>query len=190
MAHEELLQELTRDADTRMKKSIEATRHDLQAIRTGRANPSLLERVEVDYYGSKMPLPQVATVTAPEARMLVISPWDKGALPAIERAIMKSDLGLNPSSDGNIVRLIIPQLTEETRRNLIKQVHKRVEEGKVALRNIRRDVIEDLRGLKKGGDIGEDEEKRTEADVQKLTDKHVHELDNVQKSKEEELLEV
>lgn len=190
MADGELLKELLRDAEHRMKRSVETTRHDLQAIRTGRANPSLLERVEVDYYGSKMPLPQVATVTAPEARMLVISPWDKNALPAIERAIQKSDLGLNPSGDGSIIRLIIPQLTEETRRNLIKNVHKRIEEGKVAIRNVRRDVIEDLRSLKKGGDIGEDDEKRTEADVQKLTDRHIHELDGAQKAKEEELLEV
>jgi ribosome recycling factor len=190
MAHEELLKELVRETETRMKKSIESTRHDLQSIRTGRANPSLLERVEVEYYGSKMPLPQIATVTAPEARMLVVSPWDKGALPAIEKAIMKASLGINPSSDGTVIRLIIPQLTEETRRNLIKQVHKRIEEGKVAVRNIRRDAIEDLRGLKKGGDIGEDEEKRTEGEVQKLTDRFVHDLDAVQKAKEEELLEV
>ena len=190
MADDELLKELLRDAEVRMKKTIESTRHDLQSIRTGRANPSLVERVEVDYYGSKLPLPQVATVTAPEARMLVISPWDKGALPAIERAIMKSGLGLNPSSDGSIVRLIIPQLTEESRRNLIKNVHKRVEEGKVAVRNIRRDALEELRTLKKNGDIGEDEEKRTEADVQKLTDRITHDLDALQKSKEEELLEV
>jgi ribosome recycling factor len=190
MAENDLLKELLKETETRMVKAIEATRHDLQAIRTGRANPALVERVEVDYYGSKMPLPQVATVTAPEPRMLVISPWDKGALPAIERAIMKSDLGLNPSSDGTLVRLLIPQLTEETRRNLIKNVHKRVEEGKVAIRNIRRDIIEDLRGLKKGGDVGEDEEKRTEAEVQKITDRHIHELDIVQKTKETELLEV
>ncbi|HEU4752985.1 MAG TPA: ribosome recycling factor [Armatimonadota bacterium] len=184
------MKKLIQDSDTRMKKAIEATRHDLQAIRTGRANPALLERVEVDYYGSKMPLPQVATVTAPEPRMLVISPWDKGALPAIERAIQKSDLGLNPSSDGTIVRLIIPQLTEETRKGLIKNVHKRVEEGKVAIRNIRRDAIEQLRTHKKNAEIGEDEEKRTEGEVQKITDRHIHELDSVQKSKEEELLEV
>lgn len=190
MADGELMKELLRDSESRMQKSLEATRHDLQSIRTGRANPSLLEKVEVDYYGSKLPLPQVATVTAPEPRMLVISPWDKGALPAIERAILKASLGLNPSSDGIIVRLLIPQLTEETRKSLIKQVHKRIEEGKVAVRNIRRDAIEDLRGLKKGGDIGEDEEKRTEGDVQKLTDKYVHELDDLQKNKEEELLEV
>jgi ribosome recycling factor len=190
MANGELLKELLRDSESRMQKSIEATRHDLQAIRTGRANPALLERVEVDCYGSKMPLPQVATVTAPEARMLVVAPWDKGVLPAIERAIMKSDLGLNPSSDGSLIRLIIPQLTEETRRGLIRNVHKRIEEGKVAIRNIRRDAIEDLRALKKGGDVGEDEEKRTEGEVQKLTDRYIHELDQMQRSKEQELLEV
>jgi len=190
MADEELIKELLRDADSRMQKSIESTRHDLQAIRTGRANPQLVERVEVDYYGSKLPLPQVATVTAPEARMLVISPWDKGALPAIERAIMKSGLGLNPSSDGSIIRLIIPQLTEETRKSLVRNVQKRVEEGKVAIRNVRRGAIEDLRGLQKGGDISEDEAKRLEADVQKFTDRHIQELDVVQKMKETELLEV
>lgn len=190
MADESFVRDLVRDGDTRMQKTIEATRHDLQAIRTGRANPSLVERVQVSYYGSDLPLPQVATVTAPEPRMLVITPWDRNALPAIERAIMKSDLGLNPNSDGIVVRLIIPALTEESRRNLIRNVHKRVEEGKVAIRNIRRDVIEDLRSLKKSGDIGEDEEKRTEADVQKLTDRHIHDLDAIQKKKEEELLEV
>lgn len=190
MADTELLKELLKDADHRMQRAIEATQHDLQTIRTGRANPAILDRVEVDYYGSKLPIAQVATVTAPEARMLVISPWDRGALPALERAIMKSDIGLNPNSDGQVIRLIIPQLTEETRKNLIRQVHKRVEEGKVAIRNVRRDVIEDLRSLKKSGDIGEDEEKRTEADVQKFTDKHIHELEGIQKRKEEELLEV
>lgn len=190
MADDADLKKVLRDTDAHMQKSIESTRHDLQAVRTGRANPQLLERVEVDYYGSKMPLPQVATVTAPEARLLVISPWDKGSLPAIERAIIKSDLGLNPSSDGSVVRLAIPQLTEETRRGLIKNVHKRVEEGKVAIRNIRRHAIEEVRALKKSGAIGEDDEKRFEADVQKLTDRHIQELDNVQKSKEAELLEV
>lgn len=190
MAHEEFLKELLRDAEARMQKSIEATRHDLQVIRTGRAHPGIVERVEVDYYGSKLPLPQVATITAPEPRMLVIAPWDKNALPAIERAILKSDLGLNPSSDGTIVRLAIPQLTEETRRNLIRQLHRRIEEGKVAVRNIRRDLIEDLRRLKKDGDIGEDEEKRTESDAQKVTDRYIHDLDHMQKVKEGELLEV
>lgn len=187
---EGILNDLLKQSEIRMHKSIEATRHDLQAIRTGRANPAILERVEVDMYGSKMPLPQVATITAPEPRMLIVSPWDKSALPAIERAIQKSDLGLNPSSDGIVVRLLIPQLTEETRRSLIKNVHKRIEEGKVAIRNIRRDAIEELRGHKKKGDVGEDEEKRSEADMQKLTDRCVHDLDTMQKHKEEELLEV
>jgi ribosome recycling factor len=190
MAEEADLRKLLYDTDSRMQKSIEATRHDLQAIRTGRANPSLLERVEVDAYGSKMPLPQVASVTAPEPRLLIVAPWDKSQLPAIERAIMKSDLGLNPSSDGIVVRLVIPQLTEETRKNLIKNVHKRIEEGKVAIRNIRRDAVEHLRTYKKNGQIGEDEEKRTEGDVQKLTDRHIHELDSLQRTKEAELLEV
>ena len=190
MANEELLKTRIRDAETRMKKAIEATRHDLQAIRTGRANPALLEKVEVEYYGTKMPLPQLATITAPEPRMLVVSPWDKNALPAIERAIQKSDLGLNPSSDGTVVRLAIPQLTEETRKQLIRQVHRRIEEGKVAVRNIRRDVIEELRSLKKNGEIAEDEEKRTEGEVQKLTDRYIHLLDEMQRTKEEELLEV
>jgi ribosome recycling factor len=190
MADADAVKTLLKDTGVRMEKSIEATRHDLQSIRTGRANPSLLDRVEVEYYGSKMPLSQVATVSAPEARMLVIAPWDRGALPAIEKAILKSGLGLNPSSDGIIVRLLIPQLTEETRKGLIKQVHKRIEEGRVAIRNIRRDVIEQLRTLKKNGDIGEDEEKRTEAEAQKLTDRWVHDLDGMQKTKEAELLEV
>jgi ribosome recycling factor len=190
MAEEELFKELLNDAEVRMKKTIEATRHDLQTIRTGRANPALLERVEVDYYGSKMPVTQVATVTAPDARMLVVAPWDKSALPAVERAIQKSDLGLNPSSDGTVIRLIIPQLTEETRRNLTKNVHKRIEEGKVAIRNIRRDVIEGLRSMKKSGDISEDDEKRMEGEVQKLTDRFVSVLDETQKAKEEELMEV
>ncbi len=190
MADEAQLKELLRDAQTRMQKAIEATRHDLQAVRTGRANPALLERVEVEYYGSRLPLPQVATITAPEPRLLMVAPWDKSALPAIERAILKSDLGLNPSSDGNVIRLVIPQLTEETRRQLIRQVHRRIEEGKVAVRNVRRDVIEHLRALKKNHEIGEDDEKRLEAEVQKLTDRFIHELDVMQKNKEEELLEV
>ncbi|MBM3459298.1 MAG: ribosome recycling factor [Armatimonadetes bacterium] len=184
------MKELLGDGESRMQKSVESTRHDLQTIRTGRANPGILDRVQVSYYGSDLPLSQVATITAPEPRMLVISPWDKKALGPIEKAIMKSDLGLTPNNDGIVIRLIIPTLTEETRRNLIRNVHKRIEEGKVAIRNIRRDVIEDLRSLKKEGEIGEDEEKRTEAEVQKMTDRHIHDLDVMQKKKEEELLEV
>jgi ribosome recycling factor len=190
MAHEDLLKELLRDAETKMHKSCEATRQELATIRTGRANPGLVEKLEVDAYGSKMPIMQLGTVTAPEARMLIIAPWDKNVIPAIERAILKSDLGLNPGSDGNVIRLPVPALTEERRRSLIKVVHARVEEGKVAVRNIRREFIEDLRTLKKDGDIGEDEERRTEEQVQKLTDRFTHEHDQIQKAKEQELLEV
>lgn len=190
MAESNAARQLVRDAEERMKKSIEATRHDLQAIRTGRANPALLERVEVEVYGTKMPLPQVATITAPEPRLLLVAPWDRNALPAIERGIMKSDLGLNPSSDGTVVRLVIPSLTEETRKNLIRQVHRRIEEGRVAIRNVRRDAIEQLRALKKSGELGEDEERRTEGEAQKLTDRYIQSLDEMQKAKEAELLEV
>jgi ribosome recycling factor len=190
MPDDDFLKELLRDAEDRMHKAVEVTRHDLSSIRTGRANPGMVEKVEVEYYGSRLPLTQVATVTAPEPRMLVISPWDKQVIPAIERAILKSDLGLNPSSDGNLVRLPVPSLTEETRRNLIKHVHRRIEEGKVAIRNVRRDVIEDLRSLKKEGDIAEDDEKRTEESVQKLTDRFIHEQEVLQRAKEQELMEV
>jgi len=190
MPDDDLIKELLRETETRMQKSIEVTRHDLAGIRTGRANPGLVEKVEVEYYGSRLPLTQVATVTAPEPRLLVIAPWDKQVIPAIERAILKSDLGLNPASDGNVIRLPVPQLTEETRRNLIKLVHKRIEEGKVAVRNIRREAIEHLRAFKKDGEVAEDDEKRTEDQVQKQTDRCIHDLDQLQKAKEAELLEV
>lgn len=182
--------QLLRDTEERMKKSVQSTQDDIQNFRTGRANPGLVEKVEVSYYGSTMPLAQLASITAPEARLLVVAPWDKGAIGPIEKAIQKADLGLNPSNDGVVVRLPIPQLTEETRKGLIRNVHKRVEEGKVALRNIRRDAIETLRSLKKAGDLGEDEERRTEADVQKLIDRFSDQLDQMQKNKEEELMEV
>src|SRR5438067_2727506 len=190
MADDSLLKELLHETETKMQRAVEVTRHDLSSVRTGRANPGLVEKIEVDAYGSRMPLQQVATVTAPEPRMLVIAPWDKTVIPAIERAILKSDLGLNPANDGIVIRLPVPQLTEETRRNLIKLVHKRIEEGKVAVRNIRREAIEHLRAFKKDGDVAEDDEKRTEDQVQKQTDRCIHDLDHLQKAKEAELLEV
>lgn len=190
MAGEEFLKEVLDDAEARMRRAVEVTRDDLATYRTGRANPGLIEKVEVEYYGSKMPLIQLATVSAPEPRLLVVAPWDKSSLGAIERAIRKADLGLNPASDGNVLRIPIPPLTEETRRNLIRAVHRRVEEGKVAVRNVRRDVIEQLRALKRDGEIGEDEEKRTEAEVQKLTDRYVQELDQICRAKERDLMEV
>jgi ribosome recycling factor len=190
MAAEELLRELLRDTEEKMQKALEATRRDLTTIRTGRANPSILDRVEVDYYGSRLPLTQVATVSAADARMLVIAPWDKGALGPIEKALLKSDLGLTPNNDGTVIRLVIPQLTEERRREMTKMVHRKIEDGKVSVRNVRRDGIEELRALKKAGDVAEDEEKRTEEQVQKLTDKYIYELDVAKTAKDAELMEV
>jgi ribosome recycling factor len=190
MAAEEFLGELLKEMEEHMQKSLDATRRELGTIRTGRANPSLLDRVEVEYFGSRLPLNQVANISVPEPRMIVISPWDKKALPAIERAIMKSDLNLTPNNDGTLVRLIIPQLTEERRREMAKVVGRKIEEGKVSVRNIRREAIEDLRSLKKEGEIAEDEEKRTEEQVQKITDKFVYELDVAHRGKEAELMEV
>jgi ribosome recycling factor len=190
MAAEEFLRDLLKEMEAHMQKSLEATRRELTTIRTGRANPSLLDRVEVEYFGSRLPINQVANISVPEPRMIVISPWDKKALPALERAILKSDLGMNPNNDGQVIRLNIPQLTEERRREMTKQVGRKIEEGKVSIRNIRRDSIEDLRSLKKEGEIAEDEEKRTEEQVQKITDRFIYELDVAHRAKEAELMEV
>ena len=190
MAAEEFLRELLKEMEAHMQKSLEATRRELTTIRTGRANPSLLDRVEVDYFGSQLPINQVANISVPEPRMIVISPWDKKALPAIERAILKSDLGMNPNNDGSVIRLIIPQLTEERRREMTKMVGRKIEDGKVSVRNIRREAIEDLRNLKIEGEIAEDEEKRTEEQVQKITDRFVYDLDVAHRAKEAELMEV
>jgi ribosome recycling factor len=190
MSAEGLTGELLRDCEARMQKTVEATHRELSTIRTGRANVGILDRVEVDFYGSRLPLSQVATISAPEARMIVIAPWDRNALAPIERGLMKSDVGLTPNNDGTVIRLIIPQLTEERRREMTKVVHRKIEEGKVAVRNVRRDIIEDLRSLKKSGDVAEDEEKRTEEQVQKLTDKFVYELDIARTAKDAELMEV
>ena len=178
------------EAEEKMKKTVEATRREFNGIRTGRATPALLDRITVDVYGTQLPLNQVATISVPEARLLMISPWDKSTIPAIERSIMKSDLGLNPSSDGNEIRLAIPQLTEERRRDLTRVVHKKAEEGKVAIRNVRREANEELKKLRKASDISEDEEKRAEERVQKLTDKYISEIDRIQEIKEQEVLEV
>lgn len=190
MADEQFLRDLLKDMEQHMQKSLEATRRELATIRTGRANPSLLDRIEVDYYGSHMPINQVANISVPEPRMIVISPWDKKALGPIERAIMKSDLSLTPNNDGNIIRLNIPQLTEERRREMTKLVGRKIEEGKVSIRNVRREAIENLRDLKKEGELAEDEEKRTEEQVQKITDRFIYELDVAHRAKEAELMEV
>lgn len=178
------------EAGERMQKSIEALKREFGTIRAGRANPSLLEKVQVEYYGVLTPVNQLANITVPEPRMLAIQPWDKSSLPAIERAILKSDLGLNPSSDGMMIRLIIPQLTAERRTDLVKTVKKKAEEARVAIRNVRRDGIEQLKKLEKDHTASEDDVKRAHEDVQKLTDKMIKEVDHVLEVKEQEITEV
>jgi ribosome recycling factor len=183
-----MIDDLLKDARDRMGKSIESTRHEFATVRTGRASPHLLDRVNVDYYGAQTPLKQIATVAASEARLLTITPYDKSSIKAIEKAILESDLGLTPNNDGNVIRLTIPELTEERRKDLAKVVHALAEEGRVAVRNIRRDCMHHLRDLRKGGDAGEDEERRAEAELQKLTDAKVKDIDELLKGKEEEIL--
>ena len=173
-----------------MDKSVEATRQKFQSVRAGRATPSLLDRISVEYYGTMTPLNQMATVNAPEARLLTVQPYDKSSLKAIERAIQESDLGLTPNNDGQIIRLQLPELTEERRRQLVKVVKGLTEDGKVALRNIRRDVMHDLKELKDAGEAGADDEHRAEEALQKLTNEKVAELDAALKAKEAEITEV
>jgi ribosome recycling factor len=185
-----MLDELLADARRRMQKSVEATKHEFASVRTGRASTALLDRIQVDYYGTKTPLNQLASVTVPEARMLVVTPYDKGAMKEIERSIMESDLGITPSNDGQMIRLPIPALTEERRRDLVKVVHRIAEEGKVAVRNIRRDALHHTKDLERNGDAGADDVRRSEDRVQKLTDEHVSLIDQALKHKEAEILEV
>jgi len=185
-----MIDDLLKDARERMSKTVESTNHEFGSVRTGRASPVLLDRIVVDYYGAPTPLRQLATVSAPEARLLTIQPYDKSAIRSIEKAINESDLGLNPSNDGNLIRLAVPELTEERRRELVKVVRHIAEEGRVALRNVRRDVMHDLRELKEEGGTGSDEEHRAEVELQKLTDAQVAELDSLLRGKEEEILEV
>lgn len=181
---------IKQEAEEKMQKSIESLRRDFATIRTGKANPALLDKVTVDYYGTPTPISQMANISAPEARMLVVQPWDKSAVPNVEKAIMKSDLGLNPSSDGTVIRLVLPQLTQETRKELVKKVKKKAEEAKVAVRNIRRDANDELKAAEKTKEISEDECKNAQDDIQKLTDKYVAELDKVLDNKEKEIMEV
>jgi ribosome recycling factor len=190
MTPEGIIDEFLEDARDRMAKSVEAMRHEFGSVRTGRASPALLDRISVDYYGTTTPLKQLATITAPEARLLTIQPYDKSSIKAIERAIMESDIGVTPSNDGNLIRLGIPELTEERRKQLVKVVRHIAEEGRVAIRNIRRDVMHDLRELKKEGEAGEDDEKRAEAELNKITEGRIGELDELLKHKEAEILEV
>jgi ribosome recycling factor len=186
----ELIDELLKDAEDRMGKSVESSRNELATVRTGRASPHLLDRIAVDYYGAQTPLKQLANVAASDARLLTVTPFDKGALGAIEKAIQESDVGLTPSNDGNVIRLQIPEMTEERRREMVKVVHGVAEEGRVAVRNIRRDTMHDLRELKKEGEAGEDDERRAESALQKQTDEAIAEIDSLLQGKEEEILEV
>ena len=184
-----MISDILATAETKMTKSIEALGRELGSLRTGRASPGLVENIRVEYYGTPTPISQLASISAPEARMLIIQPWDKMALSAIEKAILKSELGLNPSSDGNIVRLAIPELTEERRKDLVKVVRKRVEEGRIAIRNVRREAMEKLREMERDKEISEDEEKRALNQLQSLTDSFIENVDLIGKDKEIEVLE-
>jgi ribosome recycling factor len=184
------IEDFLADAKRRMDRSIEATHNEFNSIRTGRASPALLDRVTIDYYGTPTPLKSLASISAPEARLLVVQPFDPSAIKNIERAIQESDLGLTPSNDGKVVRLPIPALTEERRKDLVKVVRRVAEDGKVAIRNVRRDVMQHLMELVVNGDVGDDEERRAEAQVQKITDEHTKSIDDLLKAKEAEIMEV
>lgn len=178
------------EARAHMEKAIEALRRDFSSVRTGKASPSLLDSIRVDAYGSKMPLNQVASVNAPEARMIVVQPWDKGLMGEIEKAIRTSDLGLNPANDGSVIRVPIPALTEERRRDMVKVLHKLAEEGRIAVRHARQEANKDIKKSQQASELGEDEARRQEADVQKLTDEYIARVDQLLKSKEAEVMEV
>ena len=184
------IEEFLADAKRRMDKSIETTRTEFNSVRTGRASAALLDRITIDYYGTPTPLKNMATIGVPEPRLLTVQPFDPSQIKAIEKAVQESDLGLTPSNDGKMVRLPIPQLTEERRKELVKVTRHIAEEGRVGIRNVRRDVMHDLRELKTEGELGADDEKRAETDLQKLTDEAVAQLDGVLKAKEAEILEV
>jgi ribosome recycling factor len=186
----DVIKDFLDEAGGRMARSVESTRNEFSTVRTGRASPHLLDRIEVDYYGARTPLNQLSQVSASEARLLTITPYDKSSIKAIEKAILESDVGLTPNNDGNVIRLTIPELTEERRRELVKIVHNIAEQGRVAVRNIRRDVLHDLRELKNEGEVGSDDEHRAETELQKLTDARVGEIDTLLAGKEEEILEV
>ena len=185
-----MIQDVLKDAESRMGKAMDALRRDLGSIRTGRASPSLVDRLTVEYYGTPTPLNQLAGVSVPEPRLLVIQPWDRGTMGAIEKAIQKSELGLNPSNDGQVIRIPIPALTEERRKQLVKLVHNHVEEGKVAVRNIRRDAMTNVRELMHERMISEDDERRAEHQVDDLAKRFTDEADKIGKAKEHEVLEV
>ncbi len=185
-----MLKEILNDAEDRMKKSVEVLRKELATVRAGRANPAILDKIVVEYYGAATPLNQLANISAPEPRMLTIQPWDKTAITAIEKAIQKSDLGINPSNDGTLIRLAIPQLTEERRLDLVKTTKKKGEECRVSIRNIRRDAMEKIKSTEKAKTCSEDDAKKANEELQKQTDKHIKEIDKVLENKEIEIMEV
>ncbi len=185
-----MFSDIKRDTEDKMKKTIEVFREDLKNIRAGRANPSILDKITVDYYGQQTPLNQVAGISAPEARLLAIQPWEAKMIPIIEKEILKSDLGLNPSNDGKIIRLVVPQLTEERRKELVKVVKKNGEDSKIAVRNIRRLAVDEVRKLEKSKEISEDDLRDYEKQIQDLTDKRIEEIDEISKLKENELMEI
>ena len=185
-----MIKDIEKSMQDKMDKTLSVLKHELSTLKAGRANPSLLDRISVEYYGALTPLNQLANIAAPEPRVLTVSPWDAKSIPAIEKAILKSDLGINPSNDGKIIRLVIPQLTEERRRELVKVVKKLGEDAKVAIRNIRRDANEHFKKLKKDGEITEDELKKAEENTQKTTDKFIKEVEKAIELKEKEIMEV
>ncbi|MGC9469033.1 MAG: ribosome recycling factor [Anaerolineae bacterium] len=185
-----MIRDLLQETESRMAKTVEALEMDLRSVRTGRASPALLERVMVDYYGTSTPLNQLAVISAPEPNLLVVRPYDPSSLNDIERAIMQADLGLNPGNDGRLIRVPIPRLTEERRREMVKLVNRRVEEAKVALRNIRRDALEEMREYESESLISEDDLKRGQDQLQELTDKHVERVDEVGSRKEEDIMQI
>jgi ribosome recycling factor len=184
------VQSALRDADHRMARAVEVAREEFSGVRTGRATPAILNRVTVEYYGTSTPMNQLASFSVPEPRLLVIQPFDRTAMAAMEKAIMQSDLGLTPSNDGNVIRLAFPPLTEERRKELIRVVRERAEEGRVSVRNVRRHSKDELERLKKDGQISEDDLNRSEKELQKLTDRYVGEIDDLLSHKEKELMEV
>lgn len=184
------MKDIIKKSEEKMQKTIAKLQSDLQTMKAGRANPTMLDRIQVEYYGSLCQLTQVANVSAPEPRVLLITPWEKPILKDIEKAILKSDLGLNPSNDGSVIRLIVPELTEETRKNLVKNVKKTGEEAKVAIRSIRRDANDKIKALKKDADLSEDQIKKGEDDVQKKTDIYVKKVDEMIATKEKEIMSI
>jgi len=185
-----MIKELLIETEKKMKKAIQATQHELALIRTAKATTSLLDGIRVEYYGTKVPLNQVAAISVPEPKILLVQPWEKSMVAEIEKTLLKSDLGLTPASDGNVIRLPIPPLTQERRKELIKVVHRLAEEGRVAVRNVRRDANEELRKAEKAGSLPQDDSKRTQERIQELTNKHIEQVDEIVVAKEKEVMEV